>query len=91
MRRSKKLPPDYLTKRQRLLAPLRNAAAMDPAAREVITKQGFIRYFLALQPYYLTNEQAYEAVESEHLRITGQRKYAEYISFKNVLSKHFPK
>lgn len=47
----------------------------------------FIARFHALKDQDGTYRQAYQKAEAEHLRATGERRYKNYVTFRNVLSR----
>ena len=55
---------------------------LSPAARKLLSPEGFIDYFLEIRMLYPTYEDAYEMLEEQHERITGSRMYSEYSSFR---------
>ena len=58
--------------------------ALSPAARKLLSAQGFLDYFLEIRMLFQTYEDAYEMLEEQHERITGKRMYSEYSSFRRV-------
>lgn len=55
---------------------------LSPAARKLLSPEGFIDYFLEIRMLYPSYEEAYEVLEDYHEAITGRRKYSEYDSFR---------
>ena len=51
-------------------------------ARKLLSPAGFLYTFLEIQMLYQTYEDAYEMLESQVERITGERMYSEYSSFR---------
>ena len=51
-------------------------------ARKLLSPQGFLYTFLEIRMLYQTYEDAYEMLESQVERITGERMYSEYSSFR---------
>lgn len=47
-----------------------------------LSAQGFLDYFLEIRMLFPTYEDAYEMLESQVERITGERMYSEYSSFR---------
>jgi hypothetical protein len=60
---------------------------VSPQVRELMTFEGFTRWYERMQYLYPTKEDAYEALEAHHLRIFGRRRYSEYTSFRLVYSR----
>ena len=58
--------------------------ALSPAARKLLSPQGFLDYFLEIRMLFPTYEDAYEMLEEQHERITGERMYSEYDFFRRV-------
>ena len=58
--------------------------ALSPAARKLLSAQGFLDYFLEIRMLFPTYEDAYEMLEEQVERITGKRMYSEYDSFRTV-------
>ena len=56
--------------------------ALSPAARKLLSAQGFLDYFLEIRMLFPTYEDAYEMLEEQVERITGKRMYSEYSSFR---------
>lgn len=64
---------------------LRSISQQEPlgkSAMQMLSASGFRDLFLQLKEYYPNNIEAYEALEEEHIRIFGDRKYSEYDSFR---------
>lgn len=55
---------------------------MSPLARKLLSAQSFPDYFLEIRMLYQTYEDAYEMLEEQVERITGERMYSEYSSFR---------
>ena len=51
-------------------------------ARKLLSPAGFLYTFLEIRMLYQTYEDAYEMLESQVERITGERMYSEYSSFR---------
>lgn len=46
--------------------------------------EGFIDYYIGLVNSGMSKMEAYEAAESQHVRLFGRRKYSYYVSFKSA-------
>ena len=55
-------------------------------ARELITAKGFDNAFTQLlnNPYYPTQEKAYEALEQIYIDAFGHRRYSNFDSYRNA-------
>ena len=62
----------------------REVQQLDEYSRQLMTIHGFISRFYEMKNYYMTNEEAYEAVERQYSTLTGNRRYKNYGSFKTV-------
>ena len=51
-------------------------------ARKLLSQEGFLDLFLEVRMLYPTYEDAYEMLEEQVERITGERMYSEYSSFR---------
>ena len=58
---------------------------LDDQVCNLLSAEGFADIFLQLRPLYPTQVEAYERLEDFHINITGQRRYAEFSSFRKVL------
>ena len=65
--------------------------ALSPAARKLLSAQGFLDYFLEIRMLFPTYEDAYEMLEEQHERITGKWMYAEYDTFRRVYKRWLKK
>lgn len=73
---------------------LRSISQQEPlgeSAMQMLSISGFRDLFLRLKDYYPNNIEAYEALEEEHIRIFGERKYSEYDSFRSASLQNKPK
>jgi len=52
---------------------------------------GFYDKWCSMLGYYNTNEQAYEATERIYKNYFGKRRYKNFETFKNTVSRHFGK
>ena len=71
-----------LRARQRYEELLSAIPALSAEARKLLSPQGFLYTFLEIRMLYQTYEDAYEMLESQVERITGERMYSEYSSFR---------
>lgn len=71
-------------KREEIEAELSALAPISPQVRELMTVEGFARWFGRMKMLYPTYEEAYEALERHYERIFGSRRYSEYDSFRSV-------
>lgn len=75
------------SKRKEVDAELSVLAPISPEVRELMTVEGFARWFGRMKTLYPTYEEAYEALESHYQRLTGRRRYSEYSSFRLVYNR----
>ena len=68
--------------RHRYEAELDTIPPLCPLARKLLSAEGFLDFFLEIRMLYPTYEEAYEMLEEQHERITGERMYSEYDSFR---------
>ena len=71
-------------KREEIEAELSSIASISPQVRELMSVEGFARWFGRMKMLYPTYEEAYEALEAHYERIFGCRRYSEYDSFRLV-------
>ena len=58
---------------------------VSPEVRELMTFEGFTRWYRRMQHLYPTKVEAYEALEFHYERLTGRRRYSEHKSFSKAL------
>ena len=80
----RKISEAQLRLRMRYEEELGSIPALDPAARKLLSPEGFLEYFLEVRYLYPTYEDAYEMLEAQVDRITEGRMYSEYHSFRRV-------
>ena len=68
--------------RQRYQERLETIPALRNDARMLLSAKGFLHLFLEIRTLFPSYEEAYEYLESQHERITGERMYSEYDSFR---------
>lgn len=78
----RKVTEEQMRQREQLVSELEAIPALSPAARKLLTAEGFLAYFLEARMLFPTYEEAYEFLEDQHERITGRWMYSEYASFK---------
>ena len=74
-------------KRKEVDAELSALAPVSPHVRELMTIEGFARWFERMEYLYPTKEDAYEALEFHYQRLLGRRRYSEYSSFRLVYNR----
>ena len=87
----RKVTEEQVQIRERIMAELVGIPALSPAARKLLSAEGFLSYFLELRQLFPTYEQAYEELEAQHERITGKWMYAEYDTFRRVYKRWLKK
>ena len=70
--------------RQEIEKELSSLQPLSPAVMDLMTFEGFSRWYNRMQHYYPTKEDAYEALEYHYKRITGRRRYSEMKSFYKI-------
>ena len=68
--------------RQRYEEQLAAIPPLSAEARKLLSPQGFLYTFLEIRMLYPTYEDAYEMLEEQVERITGERMYSECSSFR---------
>ena len=68
--------------RQRYEEEISAIPPLSAEARKLLSPQGFLYTFLEIWMLYPTYEDAYEMLEEQVERITGERMYSEYSSFR---------
>lgn len=71
-----------ITVRQRYEEEFSAIPPLSEDARKLLSPAGFLYTFLKIRMLYQTYEDAYEMLESQVERITGERMYSEYSSFR---------
>lgn len=74
-------------KRKEVDAELSALVPISPEVRELMTVEGFARWFGRMKTLYPTYEEGYEALENHYQRLTGRRRYSEYSSFRLVYTR----
>ena len=54
---------------------------------QLIRPRYFVKHYLKVLPTHKTAQDAYEAVEAEHIEAFGARKYKDFESFKTIKSR----
>ncbi len=55
----------------------------------LINIEGFTQAFTEMLSYYINQPDAYEAVERQFMRAYGQRKYADFESFRQCRNRYY--
>lgn len=84
-RRRKYDSPHIQKQRDAIESKLAAIPRLDDQVCNLLSAEGFADIFLQLRPLYPTQVEAYERLEDFHINITGQRRYAEFSSFRKVL------
>lgn len=66
-------------------------AAIPPLTWEAVylsTVDGFMDYYLRLEPLFTTKKEAYEALEVQYEIIFGHRRYSEWKTFRVVQARY---
>ena len=61
----RKVTEEQVKIRERIMAELGAIPALSPAARKLLTAEGFLSYFLELRQLFPTYEQAYEELKQK--------------------------
>lgn len=80
--RRRHITPQQIEQRMKILRSISQQQPIGKPAMQMLSTTGFRDLFLQLKDYYPNNIEAYEALEDEHIRIFGDRKYSEYDSFR---------
>ena len=78
----RKVPESLLPHLQRYKERLEAIQPLSDDARQLLSAMGFLHLFLEIRMLFPSYEEAYEYLESQHERITGERMYSEYDSFR---------
>ena len=81
--RRRRITPQHIERRTEILRSISQQEPLGKPAMQMLSTTGFRDLFLQLKEYYPNNIEAYEALEEEHIRIFGDRKYSEYDSFRS--------
>ncbi len=84
--RRRRITPQHIERRTEILRSISEQEPLGKPAMQMLSTTGFRDLFLQLKEYYPNNIEAYEALEEEHIRIFGNRKYTEYDSFRGVMN-----
>ncbi len=80
-----------INQRTEILRSISQQEPLGKPAMQMLSASGFRDLFLQLKECYPNNIEAYEALEEEHIRIFGDRKYSEYDSFRAASLQNKPK
>lgn len=72
--------------RETILHQIEQLTPLSEGVRKLQSIEGFYEIYLKLRPCFPNNIEAYEALETEYIRIFGHRKYSEYDSFRGSIS-----
>jgi len=78
----RRISENQMRVRQRYEKQLAAIPPLSDEARKLLSPQGFLYTFLEIRMLYHTYEEAYEMLEEQVERITGERMYSEYASFR---------
>ena len=80
--RRRHITPEQLHERERILKEITAQQPLPQLLRSFQTTEGFHALFCRIQHLYPNNIEAYEALETEYIRIFGERRFSEYDSFR---------
>lgn len=83
--RRRRITPEQVAQRDELLKHITTEKPLSTALQEFKSAEGFHALFCRISGLYPNNIEAYEALEEQHLRIFGHRKYSEYDSFRSSI------
>lgn len=86
--RSRKITQEQICRQEQILSGIAAQEPLPKAARKMLSVDGFRDLFLQIKDLYPNNIEAYEALEEQHIRIFGERKYSEYDSFRGSVKGH---
>lgn len=86
-RHKKKFSVRQLSERLRIETELSTIPKQHPMVTRITSVGGFVDYYLSMRDLYNTQIEAYEHLEGIHIAITGKRRYAEFASFRVVVSR----
>lgn len=78
----RKITEAQMSIRKRYEDELRAIQPLSPAARKLLSIEGFCDYFNEICMLYPSKWEAYEALEDVHEAVFGFRKYSEFDSFR---------
>ncbi len=87
-RHKKELSAYQIKERNRIEQELSSIPKQNPLVAKIMSPEGFIDYYLSMRDLYDTQQEAYERLEDFHVTIAGKTKYAEYDSFRVVVSRY---
>ncbi len=87
-RHEKRYTASQLARRERIESELSAVPSIHPAARKLISFEGFIDYFLEMRDVYSSHVEAYERLEDFYEAVTGWRRYSEFESFRKVMRRY---
>lgn len=79
--------PVITAERERVEAELSAMNPLTPEVRHFLSFEGFAEFYLRMRDLYPTQLEAYERLEDFNITITCRRRYAEFSSFRRVLSR----
>lgn len=80
--RRRHITPEQLHERELILKEITTQQPLPLPLRSFHTTEGFHALFCRIQHLYPNNIEAYEALETEYMRIFGERRFSEYDSFR---------
>lgn len=88
MARTKRIiTQQLLADRKQMEEQLISIPPLSPIARRLLSPNGFCEIFDEMKLFYPTNIDAYETLETYHIRIFGYHRYSEYSSFRIIYSR----
>lgn len=83
--RRRKITEAQMELRETILHKIAELTPLSEGVRQLQSIEGFYEIYLKLRPCFPNNIEAYEALETEYIRIFGHRKYSEYDSFRGSI------
>lgn len=84
--RRRHITPEQVQEREHILHEINAQPPLSQLLRSFQTTEGFHALFCRIQHLYPNNIEAYEALETEYIRIFGERRFSEYDSFRGSVS-----
>ncbi|MFR9500657.1 MAG: hypothetical protein SNH18_09470 [Rikenellaceae bacterium] len=72
---------------KRLNEKLSKIEPVSAEARQLLTTDGFINYYLEMRNLYSSYLEAYEVLEEHYTRITGRRRFSDFDSLRRAISR----
>lgn len=73
--------------RERIEKELDEITKISPKTTKLLTDKGFFEYYMSMRNWYPTYLDAYEVLEEYYLRLSGKRRFSDYVSMCRFIRK----